>query len=520
MDAPARSAPTLSPALLVPAPGAPRLAATFLLALLALRWTGLAVDPNALYADETQYWIWSRELDWGYFSKPPLIAWIIAATTAVFGDGDFGVRFAAPLLHTFTAVFLGMTAARLFGRETGVWTAALYATLPAVWLSASVISTDAVLLTFWSLGLYCLVRLRDGAGLGTAAVLGLAGGLAFLAKYAAIYFFIGAALAILADRPLRRALVGPRGLLAAAITGALILPNVLWNANHDFATVSHTAANANWQGSLFNFGELTQFLGDQFGVFGPTLFPVLIAACIAAVRTDRKGPARPRLMLALFVLPILLIVAGQAFISRAHANWAAAAYGAGTVLTTGWLMAGPVWRRRLIQGTLAFHLAVGLLLASFALIPGWAESAGVANAFKRVRAWPETAAALAQAVERTGADAVVFDNRNDFHQMQRYGGAIEAEIFMWRRYAGARNHAEAEWPLPLDYPGLILIASERPNEVPVIRRDFAEIEPAGEIALAIGAGRERRYQLFLARGHERVARTDEFEAWAASLPQP
>ena len=30
-----------------------------------------------LYPDEAQYWLWSRTLDFGYFSKPPMVAWTI-----------------------------------------------------------------------------------------------------------------------------------------------------------------------------------------------------------------------------------------------------------------------------------------------------------------------------------------------------------------------------------------------------------------------------------------------------------
>ena len=44
----------------------------------ALRVVYLFTAPLDLVADEAYYWDWSRQLDWGYFSKPPLIAWIIA----------------------------------------------------------------------------------------------------------------------------------------------------------------------------------------------------------------------------------------------------------------------------------------------------------------------------------------------------------------------------------------------------------------------------------------------------------
>ena len=48
-------------------------------ALTALRLAALFATPLELYPDEAQYWLWSRTLDWGYYSKPPMIAWLIWA---------------------------------------------------------------------------------------------------------------------------------------------------------------------------------------------------------------------------------------------------------------------------------------------------------------------------------------------------------------------------------------------------------------------------------------------------------
>jgi 4-amino-4-deoxy-L-arabinose transferase-like glycosyltransferase len=46
-------------------------------AITVIRLIGLGTSNVDLFTDEAQYWSWSRELSWGYFSKPPLIAWII-----------------------------------------------------------------------------------------------------------------------------------------------------------------------------------------------------------------------------------------------------------------------------------------------------------------------------------------------------------------------------------------------------------------------------------------------------------
>ncbi|MFW6413095.1 MAG: ArnT family glycosyltransferase, partial [Oceanicaulis sp.] len=482
--------------------------------LLVLRVLALLLDPNALYADETQYWLWSREPDWGYFSKPPLIAWVIWLTTAVFGNEDWAVRLAAPFLHAATATLLGLTAARLSDARTGAVAAILWLTMPAVWLSSAIISTDAVLMVGWSAGLYATVRLRERSSPAFAILLGAAAGWAFLAKYATIYFLLGLALGAVVDAPLRRALISLNGLLAAATFAALISGNLLWNAAHEFATVSHTAANANWSGPLFRPDELLSFVTDQLGVFGPIAFVLLIAAIVEAVRRETKGgfaEARPRLMLAMFVVPALVIVSAQAFISRAHANWAASAYAAGTVLLALYLMNGPRWRRIALAASLAIHAAAGLTLMTFAASPQLAEAAGAANAFKRVREWPQTARLLEAAVDESGAAAVVFDNRNDFHQMQRYG-RFDAPLYMWMRQGGPQNFAEATWPLPAGYAEPVLIASERPEDVPLIEGDFDRVEPVGEIAVDIGGGRERRYALFLAQGYAPVTRDAAFEA--------
>ncbi|XBQ14816.1 MAG: glycosyltransferase family 39 protein [Oceanicaulis sp.] len=485
--------------------------------LLVLRVVALLFDPNSLYADETQYWLWSLNPDWGYFSKPPLIAWVIALTTGIFGDADWAVRIASPFLHTATATFLGLSAARLFDARTGAVAALIWLTMPAVWLSGQIISTDAVLLVGWSAGLYAVIRLRERPSWAFAIMLGVAAGWAFLAKYATIYFLLGLGLGAIVDAPLRRALISLKGLAAGAIFLALIAGNIAWNAANEFATVSHTAANANWGGPLFRPDELAQFVIDQLGVFGPLTFFALVAAIVTAAREELRGglaAARPRLMLALFSAPAIVIVAAQAFISRAHANWAASAYAAGTILVASWLMTGPGWRRIVLWVSLGLHAIAGLVLIALAASTPLSDSVGLANAFKRIREWPETADALERVAEEVRADAIAFDNRNDFHQMQRYG-EFDAELFMWMRYDHPLNFAEATWPLPAGYEGRVLIASERPEEIEVMRRDFETMQPAGEIAIDLGGGRERRYRLFLAEGYAPAARDAEFEAWVA-----
>src|SRR5215469_11931189 len=157
-----------------------------------LRLVWLAIQPADLYPDEAQYWVWSQHLALGYFSKPPLVAWLIAATTLLFGDGEFAVRLSAPLLHAGAAVFVYGIGTRLYNQRVGLWSALVYASLPGVSVSAFVISTDAPLLFFWAAALYAFIRAREGDGWRWWLAVGLAAGLGLLSKYAMAYWIFSA----------------------------------------------------------------------------------------------------------------------------------------------------------------------------------------------------------------------------------------------------------------------------------------------------------------------------------------
>ena len=70
-----------------------------LVCLLIVRLFAIFVTPLELGVDEAQYWVWSQDLSLGYYSKPPLIAWIIWITHSAIGHSSFGVRIFAPIIH-------------------------------------------------------------------------------------------------------------------------------------------------------------------------------------------------------------------------------------------------------------------------------------------------------------------------------------------------------------------------------------------------------------------------------------
>src|SRR4051812_48177555 len=97
-----------------------RVAICLALGLTLLRIVALFVTPLELYPDEAQYWLWSRDLRWGYVSKPPMIAWVIAATTAIGGQAEAWVRLGAPLAHAGAMLALYGVGRRLYGPAAGL----------------------------------------------------------------------------------------------------------------------------------------------------------------------------------------------------------------------------------------------------------------------------------------------------------------------------------------------------------------------------------------------------------------
>jgi 4-amino-4-deoxy-L-arabinose transferase-like glycosyltransferase len=102
----------------------------FLAMLLPLRLIANAFAVTDLVFNEAQYWSWSRELDLGYFSKPPLLAWLIRTTSELCGQGEACLRSFPPVLFTLATWFVFLTGRALYGRQTGFWSASIFATLP------------------------------------------------------------------------------------------------------------------------------------------------------------------------------------------------------------------------------------------------------------------------------------------------------------------------------------------------------------------------------------------------------
>ena len=488
--------------------------------LTVLRIVALFVTPLELYPDEAQYWLWSRHLDFGYFSKPPMIAWLIWATTQVGGDAEPWLRIGSPLLNACTALIVGRIALRLYGEQpngrwVGLAAAAVFSLMPGIQLSSALITTDTPLLFFLALTIWACVALPQASPrwrVWVAAGMGAALGLAFLSKYAAIYALASLGAHLFLSRQARRAWTPAMAVAFFAALFLVFLPNMVWNLRHHFSTLEHTAANANWKsGKLFNPMEMAAFVGSQFGVFGPVPFAVLAGGGL--LLAVRKRLLAADLMLLCFALPPLVTVAAQAFVSRANANWAGASYVAGSVLVAAWLLR---WgARRWLIGGLAVQAVLAAVFLTWVIQPRTADAMGMANAFKRARGWDQTVRAIIDRAKEEqagpGLTAVAVDDRFLFNVAAYYGrdyfGTPAAPpLGLWVQEIAARNQAEAEAPMTAPLGKRALMASLDGIYRPKIEQDFAATSDLQIVRVRLDHKRSRRTDLFIAQGFRPVPR--------------
>jgi 4-amino-4-deoxy-L-arabinose transferase-like glycosyltransferase len=476
----------------------PAAALAFIAAITGLRLLWLAAQPAGLYPDEAQYWFWSKHLAFGYYSKPPLVAWLIALTTRFFGDTEFAVRLSAPFLAAGAALLIYAIGARLYDRRVGFWSAIAFASLPGASVSAFIISTDAPLVLCWAAALYAFIRAREDRGWGWWLAAGIAAGFGLLAKYAMAYWLVSAVGYVLMFRSERRHL--PRLLAAFGVAMLLYSPNLWWNWNNGFVSYLHAWDNAGFGGRLFHPEEFFEFLVSQFGVFGPLFFAGLIA-----VSATPRALAEPRArLLAAFALPTLAMMLAVALISRAHANWAAPTYVSATVLVVAWALQRG-WRK-LVAFSVALHLA-----AAVVLFTGYQTlaAAGIRlpekyDPLHRLRGWSELGSQVGAVLARHPAFTLFADDRELLAALIYYVRPHPFDAVKWELMGRVKD----QWDLTNNmrkYRGANFLLVSEHGLADEMRPSFATIDPLPPIAVRVGPGETRVYALYLAYGFKGYA---------------
>ncbi|MGV0908192.1 glycosyltransferase family 39 protein [Martelella sp. FOR1707] len=231
----------------------------------------------------------SRFLALSYFDHPPLHYWIVHAAGVFFGT-SWAVRIPAVLLFAATSWSIFCLTERLFGGVAAVFSVlCLNLSLFFLVSAGAWIVPDGPLLFFLACGAQVMARIlfpQPGEEEPSLVWWMLAGGLfglAGLAKYSALFTLAGLVFFVIATRH-RRQLLTAGPYLACLIGLILILPVLIWNVQHDWASLRFQTGRGSPQFSPWAFARMV--LG-QIVWLGPWIAIPLIQSALHAFRKGR-----------------------------------------------------------------------------------------------------------------------------------------------------------------------------------------------------------------------------------------
>ena len=339
-------------------------------ARLALAVVGYSVLLRAVYGatlelipEEAYYWFYSQHMALGYLDHPPMIAWLIRAGTALFGNHEGAVRIFPQLCWLVSAACLYALTGRAYGRSAGAVAVLLLATLPGFFGFGFAAMPDAPLLAAWAgalLGCYRALVQNQSRGWYIA---GLALGLGMLSKYSIALLGLPILAWLVLDPPSRHWLRRPQPYLAALLALVLCTPVLVWNAQHEWVSF--------WFQSVRRLNEHdgahpAQFVGILLGL----LTPVGLVGVAAALW--RGGFTRPQARFAwLFTVLPLVVFAAYSLQASTKYNWTGPLWlGALPALAgaiaawrpgAGWLLGQPLWRATALGCLVVVGSVLGLV---------------------------------------------------------------------------------------------------------------------------------------------------------------
>jgi len=454
-------------------------------ALLGLRMFEFTLSGAGLHVDEAQYWLWSRDLQWGYFSKPPVLVALISTSTALFGNSLLGVKALAMTCWILSAWVLGWLACRICGMRTAIFAGGLFsATLVSGLLGLSV-TTDAPLTLFWALCMLTLWQASHASGYRATlwwVACGLSLGLGVLSKYSALALGMSALWLLAAAPATQRRRIFLGGLIASAVAVLVLLPHLFWNVANHWPTAHHTLEiTVKETGSIVAQGaggwrrvlaSGLEFSLGQLLILGPSVWLVcfwlwrkqrahdflksapgslLQAAEPELIQTRLWTPGTYALA---FSCPILALGLVQALNSKALINWSVP-MALGVCL---WL-ACRASQLEMSFTRLVWACVAGLVLSGFIATGGdikqWVGLQTQSNQSKwdiwgRMRGWNESLQILQPALEPYHDVPWLTGDRSTLVQAAYNLRSLEPKLFAWNSDGGVHHHFEWKQPWPAD----------------------------------------------------------------------
>lgn len=479
-------------------------------------------SPFDLSADEAHYWEWARRPDCSYYSKGPMIAYLIYAGTAVFGNTVFGVRIFAVVLSALSSVLLFKLGERLYDQRTGLLAALLVQVVPLYSVYGVLLTIDSPFIFFWILSLYLFwkaietksavapargegiivaphsshLNLRGGWGalsppsrggdegdddlrgftndrIGSWILLGFAVGLGLLTKYTMAFFYLSGFLFFVFHKDSRKFLFDKGPYLSLLVSLMVFSPVILWNAAHGWVTLKHTAGQAHLaDGLALSAKDFFEFLGSQAGVITPLLF-VLILVALWKMRKDRAGA-----FTFWFSVPVILFFILKSVQGKVQANWALPGYAAGFIAFSAYFAGDgmPPGRRSTILPALAVLLAFAL--TAFAHFPSVLHLPRKMDPTIRLVGWKELGHEADRIYEGLSSEGPAFVFSDSYQMASELAFYMKGNPTTYCINLGRRMNQYDLWPGLENYVGYnaLLVMDDEREFPPELAKSFGRTE--------------------------------------------
>jgi MFS family permease len=458
----------------------PALGALLVLAALRLLLHTLTNGQYGFHRDELATLDDARHLAWGYVADPPLTPFVARVALALVGTAPAAVRFFTALAQCAVMMVAGLMARELGGGRRAQIVAAVAAAVSPVSMNEGHLFQYVSFDLFWSvLAVYFVIRLLKSEGGRWWLAIGAAIGLGLMTRYTIAWLVAGLALGFLLT-PARRLLMTWWLMAGITLALAIVLPNLIWQANHGFISIDFLRSI---HARDVRIGRADGFLWRQFLV-PANLFtvPLWIAGLYFYFR--KPTGERYRALGWTFVATLALFAA-----AHARDYYTAPLFpmllAAGAVMSQQW----PRWARGLNWAGLAVGLAAGVafLLPVAPIHSRWFQTEMRTNGDLREEiGWPELVDQIAQihdslpAEERAGA-GILTGNYGEAGAIDLYGPAhglpqaLSRVNSFWLR--GYGDHP----------PRTLIVVGLSPH---FVEANFASCESKGTISNPYGVANE------------------------------
>ena len=231
-----------------------------------------------LIYDEAYYWHFSKNMAWGYFDHPPMVALMIKISSLLF-DGELGVRFVSCLLSAGTFILMWMAIDNPAKKKFIPHFFVLVFSMTLLNAYGFFTLPDTPLLFFTALFLLVYKQFIKRPSLALSLVLGLGMAALMYSKYHAvlvIFFVLLSNLKLVLDK---------YAWLAVITALFCYTPHFVWLYEHDFIAIKYhlfERPNAPYDFEKYTLG----FLVNLVAIFGLT-FPLVYYALIKSRSKDR-----------------------------------------------------------------------------------------------------------------------------------------------------------------------------------------------------------------------------------------